>query len=144
MATLSRGLRVRAVKPGDVRALVEREPDDARRDPVLEWLDLPGAPIIRAYVIEMREPTHGPRSINAWLLMLTSPGAPCYAQIDVRRSDFRVLRRCRREDLHLIAGSLAAASASLNCPDPERRRTVTPAPLGRPAYSRSGRFDTNL
>ena len=123
--------------------MVEREPDDARCDPVLDWLDLPGAPIVRAYVIEMRGPTRGPRSINAWLLILTCVGAPCYAQIDVGKSDFLALRRCRGEDLHLIAVNLAAASASLNCPDPQRRRTVTPAPLGRPAYSRSGRFNAN-
>lgn len=131
------------MEPDDVRALVEREPDSARREPVLEWLDLPGAPIVRAYVIEMRGPTRGPKPLRCLLLIITSPGAPCHAWVDVSRSDFRMLRRCGREDLHLIAAYLATASASLNCPDPAQRKIVTPGALGRPAYSRSGRFDTN-
>lgn len=141
-ATWSRGLRVRAVEPEDVSALVEQDPDGARRGPILEWLDLPGAWIIGAYVIEVHGPTSGRNAVRCWLLIITTFGAPCHALFEVRKSEFRKLRRCRSEDLHLIALNLAAHSASLNDPNEARRGVVRPAGLGRPGYSRSGRGGT--
>lgn len=91
----------------------------------------------------MRDPTRDPRALGCSLLIITSYGAPCHVAIEVRKSDFRKLRRCRREDVHVISLNLAAATVPLNYPDDERRGVVTPIPLGRPAYSRSSRRDTN-
>jgi hypothetical protein len=136
-------LRGRAVEPGDVRALVEQEPEDARRGPVLERLDLPGAPIVRAYVIELREPPRGPRALTCSLLVITSLGDPWHARIEVRRTDFRKFRRCRSEDIHWISLHLAAGSASLNDPVVARRGVVAPSRIGRSACSKFDRCDTN-
>lgn len=116
--SLSRGLRVRAIEPTQVRALAESAVGEGTdRRALCSWIEVNETTIKHAFAIELRERPSRSDTVVCFLLLLNSQSRCGYARIELRKTDFGRLRRCRQDERHLIALGLAVRSALLSAPD---------------------------
>lgn len=115
---LSHGLSVRAIEPARVRALAESAAgEDTDRGALCSWIEVNEGKIEHAFAIELREYPSRSDVVVCFLLLLNSQNRCGYARIELGKTDFGKLRTCRRDELHMIALSLAVRSALLSAPD---------------------------
>lgn len=116
---LSHGLRVRAIEPTQVRTLAGSAPgeDTEHRRALRSWLDANETTIEHAFAIELRERPSRSDAVVCFLLLLNAQNRCGFARIELGKTDLGKLRRCRRDEQHLIALNLAARGTLLSGPD---------------------------